>query len=42
MGADYGWHVNGIFSNMTKEQFQIQGVEAHGNISKSDKKSHLC
>lgn len=28
MGADYSWHGNRIFfSYMTREQFQIQGVE---------------
>lgn len=40
MGADYGWHVNGIFfSYMTKDQFQIQGVEVLGNKSKANKTS---
>lgn len=38
MGADYGWQVNKIFFlHMTKEQFHIQGVEAHGNKSKPNK-----
>lgn len=40
MGADDGWHVNGIFfSHMTEEQFQIQSVEAHGKKSKPNKKT---
>lgn len=37
MGADYDRHVDGIFSNTTEEQFQIQSAEAHGNKPKPNK-----